>query len=251
LPNWKYRAVRKLKRTLKKYSLYTLLARQPKTLRKNRRYAEMIQHLRTSEKLPKLRIGRRCYSLLDRAVIKPEHLENFYSTYRLPRDPFFPLFFSIKREYLSRRAGLEKARQKYINSRIKKLPGEIKKIFRQLAGYETKLHRSGLYPVWKKYFMPRTKKLADEFSSWTTAGWLQYFSAYFSELSKTYEKASASRNERMIASWLLDVPEHNPPVALVKKQYRILSKSCHPDQGGSNESFRLLAWAKEILTGDT
>ncbi len=210
----------------------------------------MMQHLRTSEKLPRLRVSRRCYLLLDRAVIRPEHLDNFYSTYRLPKDPFFPLFFSVKKEYLERREKLEKSRQEYINQRIKKLPDEIKRIFRQLAEYEMKLHRSGLYPVWKKHFMPRTKKLADEFLSFTLARWLHCFSVYLSELSKTYKKAAASRNERMIAAWLLDVPLEKVSADLVRKQYRILSKKCHPDQGGSEESFRLLAWAKEKLTGE-
>lgn len=231
----------------KKYSLYTLLARQPKTLKKNSLYNEMIQHIRTSEKLPRLRISRRCYSLLDRAVIKPEHLENFYSTYRLPKDPFFPLFFSIKREYLDCQSDRKKSRQEYIAQTVKKLPDEIKKIFRQLAKYEMKLHRSGLYPVWKKHFIPRTKKLANEFSSYATAQWLHYFSLYLDDLSKTYKKASAARNERMIAGWLLDIPAENISADLVRKQYRILSKKCHPDQGGSEESFRLLSWAKDLL----
>ena len=81
-----------------KYQLNTyLLDKQPKALVRDTKYPLLISYYRSSPLLMRIRFNKRCYSLLHNAVIKPEHLENFYKTYRLPKDSFFPLFSMIKK----------------------------------------------------------------------------------------------------------------------------------------------------------
>ena len=109
----------------RRYSLADLLAKQPKSLQKHDYYQSLLAHYYSSERLKGLRVSQRCYTLLHTCRIRPEHLKEFYRTYRLPRDPFFPLFFRIKRDYLEQRRRQEEARRTYIHAQVRRLPAPI------------------------------------------------------------------------------------------------------------------------------
>ncbi|MBN1648217.1 MAG: hypothetical protein JW874_09305 [Spirochaetales bacterium] len=239
-----------LKRRKKSYSLACLLYRQPKTVRRHQDYPELLARLNASARLQKIRIGRRCYGLLDRAVISAEHLGNFYATYRLFADPFFPLFFRIKADYLARRKYLGARRQEYITQKMAALPDRIRDCIERLGQLERKFHRSGLHPVWKTYFVPRTKKKTDLMADWDQTEWVAYFRKYLDACAESYPRKKHTLPDRVIAGFILGLAPDSIHKTLVSRQYRLLARQHHPDQGGSAEAFRMLAWAREVLLED-
>ncbi|ORC32751.1 hypothetical protein B4O97_15770 [Marispirochaeta aestuarii] len=245
---------RKRRVSPKSYSLARLLSKQPKSLARHPLYPRMFQFYRLSTSLKSLRFSRRCYSLLDRAVIAPEHLGNFYKTYRLPKDPFFPLFFAIKRDYLNHRKDLKRRRESYILARVRELDPQILRFIRYLGKLEQKLNAAGKTPVWEKTVYPGSKKRADEYLRCSLDQWIQIFRSFGDGLQKRYpRKAGIADWERVFAAFILECPPgedsaHYPDEALVRRQYRKLSKLYHPDSGGNPEHFRLIKQARDILT---
>ena len=213
----------------------------------------MIQYYSLSKRLKSLRINRRCYSLLDRAVISPENLENFYRTYHLPKDPFFPAFFAIKRAYLDHRNELKQRRKDYILRRLRELDPQILGFIRYLGTMEQKLNAAGKTPVWDRIIYPASKKRADEYHRYSLDQWVEIFTGFGKNLHTRYPHKSVSADwEQIFAAFILECPPENgtfhpPGDALIKRQYRRLSKLYHPDSGGSPEHFRLLQEAREIL----
>jgi len=235
------------------YTLSRLLERQPKTLRKHPYYTSMYTQYVHSITLQQLRISRRCYSLLNRATVDPQNLKYFYRTYRLPKDPFFPLFFLIKRDYLQ---GLEKRRKEkkeYIASKMCSLPEQVLEYIKFLARYEQGLHPRALYPVWSQNIFPATKKRVNEYSSFTLLEWVSVFHDYFLSLEKRYTSHTPVMSHRILACFILQcLPEENrfcrPHMKTVNSQYRRLCKQYHPDSGGDSDYFLQLKWAKDILS---
>ena len=235
------------------YSLARLLSKQPKSLAKHPMYLRMLQYYRLSARLRTLRFSRRCYSLLDRAVISPEYLENFYRTYRLPKDPFFPLFFTIKRDYLNHRDELRRRRESYILARVRELDPQVLGFIRYLGKMEQQLNAAGRTPVWERTIYPGSKKRADEYHRCSLDQWIEIFKTFGDGLRKRYpRKAREADWEQIFAAFILECPPGNsdfrpPDETLVKRQYRKLSKHHHPDSGGNPEHFRLLKQARDIL----
>ena len=239
---------RKRRVSPKSYSLARLLSKQPKSLARHPLYPRMFQFYRLSTSLKSLRFSRRCYSLLDRAVIAPEHLGNFY------KDPFFPLFFAIKRDYLNHRKDLKRRRESYILARVRELDPQILRFIRYLGKLEQKLNAAGKTPVWEKTVYPGSKKRADEYLRCSLDQWIQIFRSFGDGLQRRYpRKAGIADWERVFAAFILECPPgedsaHYPDEALVRRQYRKLSKLYHPDSGGNPEHFRLIKQARDILT---
>ncbi|WP_319562585.1 DnaJ domain-containing protein [Marispirochaeta sp.] len=245
---------RKRRSTSKRYSLSLLLAKQPKSLAKHPMYLRMLQFYGFSPRLKSLRFNRRCYSLLDRAVIAPENLENFYRTYRLPKDPFFPLFFMVKREYQEHRAELKRRRESYILKRVRELDSQILRFLRYLGKIEQKLNAAGRTPVWEKTVYPDSKKKADEYHLYNMDQWIQVFTSFGEELKTRYPHKTGSANwHQVFAAFILECPPEKgdfrpPDAALVRRQYRRLSKLHHPDSGGNPERFCQLKQARDLLS---
>jgi len=245
---------RKRRVSPKNYSLARLLSRQPKSLAKHPLYSRMLHYYRLSERLRTLRFSRRCYSLLDRAVIAPEHLENFYRTYHLPKDPFFPLFFTIKRDYLKHREDLKRRRENYILARVRELDPQVLGFIRYLGRMEQQLNAAERTPVWERTIYPGSKKRADEYHRCSIDQWAEIFRSFGEGLQERYPRKTGNTDwKRIFAAFILECPPgdstfHPPDEALVKRQYRRLSKLHHPDSGGNPERFRLLKQARDILT---
>ncbi len=255
---------RRKKRSRKPYSIAYLLAKQPKTLQKNPYYQVMMNHYYSSEKLRRVRFSRRCYSLLQHAKISPDNLKHFYRTYRLPRDPFFPLFFSIKREYLEERRRKKEERDAYIIRSMRSLPAPILEFIKLLAVIERKgCNRADRYPVWISRLFPSTKKRVREYGRFGTADWLELFRSHMRLLEERYPSFSWETGEQLIACFVLEILPapadiygtektkgrifRLPEAEQIKRSYRRLSKLHHPDGGGEAEYFVELKQARDLL----
>ena len=212
-------------------------------------------HYRSSPRLKNLRISRRCYSLLQHAVIKPEFLHNFYRSYRLPRDPFFPLFLRVKRDYLDERRQKQEQKLRYIADKMRGLPPDTLAFIKYLAAFEQQYNRADNFPVWTTHLFPSTKKRVNEYSSFTRTEWIALFNAHLQRLEQRYRELNEETNKRLLASYVLEcLPQSGtsglqPDLQTAARNYRRLSKLYHPDLGGDVDFFLQLQWAKEVLTG--
>lgn len=228
-----------------------LLDKQPKSLSKQKHYQLMVSYLQNAPRLAGLRFNKRCYSLLNEAVIKPEHLEDFYRTYRLPKNPFFPLFFMVKRNYLMEREFIKFERKKYIEIKMTCIPSYVQRYFALIFQFEQKYNRAGNSPVFKNNLSVSTKKRANEFSNFEHADWIEFFGIYFACLGKHYERIPSENMDRIYAYIILNsIPDslsELPDSAKVNNRYRNYSKIYHPDRGGNPELFIKLKWARDLL----
>lgn len=253
--------MRRRTRRIKVYSLSYLLAKQPKSLQKHRYYSEMLAYYRSSSRLQKLRISRRCYSLLQHATIKPEYLHNFYITYRLPKDPFFPLFLRIKRDYLQERQRKREEKMRYIAEQMHALPPQTLACIKYLAVFEQYYNSADNFPVWTLHMFPTTKKRVRAYAAFSQEEWIQHFQDHLGRLQQRYNKIDKSTAEQVLAAYVLEcLPENGNRGAAAQdrlpqtdiqaalRNYRRLSKLHHPDLGGDGNLFLHLQWAKEVLT---
>ncbi|MDA3956857.1 hypothetical protein [Oceanispirochaeta sp.] len=233
-------------------SIDQLLSRQPKTIRRHPQYLLMLDHFLLSDSLKKVRMNRRCYRLLDRAVIEPENLRHFFKTYRLPQDPFFPLFFRIKRDYLSQREKSARDKEGYILKEMKIIPLAKRRIIRFLAEWEEHFNSLGERPLWETKLYPRTKKRVHELQSFGEGEWLNFFILHVERLQRHYPRIPESQVTGIKACLPLGLipklsPFRLPDRGSAQKAYRQHCRIYHPDSGGEAALFTLLQKSREIL----
>ena len=214
----------------------------------------MVSHFRASERLGRIRISRRCYTLLNQARIRPEHIRNFYVTYRLPDNPFFPLFFAIKRDYLAERERIREERRRYILSAMRSLPPPVLTTVKYLGYLERHYNAAGRSPVWQKHLFPGSKKKADAYSRYDTRQWLALFRDHLSLLEQRYRGLNELVAERVFACIVLEltpdlIPPARPSQSIVSRHYRRLSMLYHPDRGGDPTMFIEIKRARDVLVG--
>lgn len=239
-------------RQARSYTITELLSRQPKTLQKHPRYRSLMAHYYASRALQTMSVSRRCYSLLNRATVEPQNLHHFLRTYRLPADPFFPVFFTVKRDYLADRERVKEERHRYILSVMKSLPEDVRARIRYLGFLERRFNAAGLSPVWQKELFPGSRKRADEYARYGAAAWNALFRRHLDALVRRYRDLSDSIVNRVYACFVLDlIPEHIPPSrpaqAAVLRSYRRLSLLHHPDRGGEPSMFIEIKRARDLL----
>lgn len=252
------------------YSIAWLLAHQPKSIEKHPHYALLLAHYHSSDALARVRFSRRCYSLLQHARIAPENLHHFYRTYRLPADPFFPLFFELKRAYLAERERRREARRQYILESMRALPPPVLGFIKFLGRLE-QVHARGRSPVWQRHLFPASKKAADAYHSRDTGDWLAVFRAHLDRLTARYRAPAEAAREKLLACFVLELIPAPPAVdvrrpnaraadargraagiswpapAEITAAYRRLCKRHHPDHGGDAATFVELARARDVL----
>lgn len=243
---------RNLRSASRTYSLTDLLSRQPKTVQKQPGFAVLEVHLGTSVALRRVRLNSRCFGLLHHARIRPENLENFHRTYRLPRHPFFPLFLNLKREYAIERARQQEARRRYILERMRLLPQPIVLFVRYLGYLEEHFNAAGGHPLWDRHLFPSSKKRVHEYAAYGHREWLELFQRHADLLCARYPAFTLGNAQRLLAGWVLEcdsyqIPPTRPASALVKRRYRELSLRHHPDQGGDPLRFLELKQARDLL----
>lgn len=234
------------------YTLGYLLSRQPKTLRKHPDFGRMMDRYTASPRLQLVRFSRRCYSLLQRATVRPENLPFFYRTYRLPADPFFALFFSIKRDYFAEREQQKEARRQYILARMRNLPPATLSVVKYLGYLERHYHSTGRSPLWQTALFPRSKRAADRLGTLSNAEWIDLFRRHLAALAERYPAMTPTVRERVLACFVLEIapsgfPPGRPAAASVNRAYRRLSLVHHPDRGGNAAMFIELKRARDVL----
>ena len=243
------------------YSLSHLLKKQPKGVSKQQGYAGMLAHLHADSRLQTVRISSRCYTLLNTARITPENLHTFYRTYRLPKNPFFPLFLACKRAYLQEREQLAQARRRYILDRVRSLPEQRLTAIRYLGFLERSVNYAGKSPVWQKHLFPSSKKTADAYARLSFAEWHALLSGHLQNLCARYSRLNRKNVMQIEALCLLELlPDARsattvqartlPTATAVKRSYRTLSLQHHPDRGGEPQVFMALKSARDTLIGD-
>ena len=236
-------------------SLEHLLSRQPKTLNKHPQYDLMISHYRNSDTLRHLRINRRCYRLLDRAVITPENLHHFHRTYRLPKDPFFPLFLAIKKDYLNGREEAARQREAYILKQVKTLTPRRRQALRFLAEWEESINRAGERPVWEKTVYPGSKKRADQLTILSGSAWLSLYDGFLEAMGRRYPGIEPRLTKMIRATLVLELipsihPLRFPDRDEAARAYRRLCRTAHPDAGGRAEYFIRIKESRDFLLRD-
>ncbi|MDA3809599.1 MAG: hypothetical protein PF518_04620 [Spirochaetaceae bacterium] len=234
------------------YTIHYLLDKQPKSISRDKLYNLMIGHYRDSPALKNLLFNKRCYSLLNDAVINPEHLNNFYKTYKLPINPFFPLFFMIKRNYLIDKENRKSAKHVYIQTRMSNLHPYILKYMTLVHDLEKNHNRALNTPIYNHYIFPKTKKQVDLYSRYKHRDWILFFRNFFELLIKNYQRLTADKIDLLTACFILAcIPggySDLPDLSQVKKHYRSFSKKYHPDTGGDADLFVELKWAYDLLS---
>jgi hypothetical protein len=223
----------------------------------------MLHHYQLSPALQKVRFNRRCYSLLLHAKINPENLRYFYRTYRLPRDPFFPLYFAVKRNYLDEKEQRKRKKTEYIAAQMRRLPAEVLSFITFLARLEQHCNFGNHYPLWSDSLFPKTKKQVREYHRYTPGDWALFFQSYLTRFTERYRAFPSASAEKITACFLLhclpELPDPKPkqaslpgglqlpPAEQILKQFRRASMLHHPDRGGSGEMFVLIQWARDVL----
>jgi len=236
------------------YTVAYLLDKQPKAFRKLKHYQLMVSFLQNSPDIMKIRFNRRCYSLLNDAVIKPKHLDNFYRTYKLPRNPFFPLFFMLKKKYLREKENKKLEKHQYIEEKMMGLPPYIQRYFTLIRELEQKYNGVSQNPVFMQNLCPKTKKQANLFAGYEHADWICFFEKYLNVLSAAYERISSETIDSMSACLILNcIPQGTadfPDSVKINNRYRNFCKIYHPDAGGDQELFVQIKWARDFLLGE-
>ncbi len=227
------------------YSLEKLLKVQSPTFKKHPDFLSIARLLATSPALTRVRLNQRAYRLLNEPRLELRYLVNFYTTYRVPKSDFFTIFLSIKWEHVQKRSDKRSARDGYIASRVAAFPRDFLALFTFLVTLE-----NGLYP--------RTKKRVNELSAYTLTQWLSYFTSTIKGLMKKQRVLEKIGIETLLACMLLEcLPDFSsgklPQKAIIKKQYRKLSKEYHPDLcssyvDGDKDRFLLVKKAYDDLS---
>jgi hypothetical protein len=229
------------------YSIPYLLSKQPKAIKKNKYYQMLITFYNASPFLKKTRINRKCFALLNNSKISPENLKYFYRTYRLPENPFFPIFLIIKREYIKNKIHQKKLKGDYIKNNFLNLDKTTLRFIKYFAKFESTINNHQKFPVWNKTFYPTSKKSSDNLLKLDRNHWIKFFEQYIERLKNKYIKINEKYANKIIALFILDLPIEKHSPAMIKKQYRKLSLKYHPDHGGNSDDFNLLQKARSIL----
>lgn len=229
----------------KKYNLAYLLKKQPQKIKKNPQFVELVNLLKSSDSLKKLKFNRNTYSALNHVRVNPGDLKGFIYNNRFQENPFFPLFLKLKKEYLSAKLKKKKDKQDYIYIKLKQLSPQIKKYLKVFRDYECS--RNKRFPLWKKFFYPKTKKRVNELSKYSTIEWAGLFNTYTDEVYKRYKQVDLKYLNKIISLFVLELEPQKYKITSVKIQYRKLSKKYHPDSGGNNHFFNLLQKSRDIL----
>ncbi|HOJ63861.1 MAG TPA: hypothetical protein PLE45_05520 [Spirochaetota bacterium] len=228
-------------------TLLQLLKKQPKKIKKNQLFIEIVNIYNFSNELKKLKISNYCFNLLNKAKILPENLNFFYKRFNLPKNSFFPLFLKLKREYILSQKQSKKEKEKYIYEKMIKLPTETKNMIKMLNSYEKKINKLNKTPLWTKIIYPTSKRKANEYLRYSNIQWAILFNKFLDELSNKYNCKIDLTIKNKIDLFILEIYNEKYTYQVIIKQFRLLSKKYHPDKGGTSLYFNILKDTKERL----
>jgi hypothetical protein len=234
--------------------LARLLAKQGAAFRRDPRLADLESMLAASARLRAVRLSRRALALLNEPRLMVESLGDFVATYRLPRSPFFRLFLIMKLEARARLDGLRRDREARIAGIAATFPSEARGLIGYLA--EVERLRNPSAPLWRAELRPGSLKRAREMAAFGLAEWISFFAGYIERLRGAYRRISLVDADELLACMILEcLPDPStgelPSKAVARRQFKLLSKSCHPDLGGDPRRFLLLSKARDELVGNS
>lgn len=228
-------------------NILQLLKKQPKKIKKNSLFIELVNIYNSSNELKSLKISNYCFYLLNKGSILPESLNPFYKRFNIPKNMFFPLFLKLKREYLTKRNLSKKERNKYIYERMIKLPVETKNIIKLLHHIEKSINNLKRTPLWNNNIYPKTKKKVDEYLKYNNIKWAILFNKFLEQLSEKYNYKINDTLKTKIDLFIIEIYDNQYNEEFIIKQFRMLSKKYHPDHGGCCEDFNILRETKDKL----
>ncbi len=222
------------------YSLSRLLDARRGAVRKEADFLLLEEMLQGSAALQKVKLNATSYALLNSGRLKLKYLDNFYATYRIRKNPFFPLFLSMTQREEERLVTKRGERREKIEKIMKEWPREILMLAVYLADVER--NRNPKIPVWNKSLFPGSMKKAREMTRYDRSEWQSFIRKYIGML-KAHYKRTALRDTEMLFDYMLlecfpDPDTGKPPTpAALKAAFRASSKRCHPDSGGDKAQF--------------
>ena len=228
-------------------TILDLLRKQPKKIKKDSLFVQIVNIYNSSNELKKLKISNYCFSLLNNARILAENLNAFYKRFNIPKNLFFPLFLKLKREYKIKQKNIKNEREKYIYERMLSLSFKTKEIIRFLNLLEKKLNKFRKTPIWNKMIYPKTKKRVSQYLKFNNIDWAVLFNNFLEELKERYKFKIEPDIKKMIHLFVLEIYDNKYNEELIIKNFRILSKKYHPDTGGNSKYFNMLKESKDNL----
>ena len=240
--------MQKNNRKRKIYSLDYLLKKQPKSIREFSEYLYLVSLFYSSNQLKRIRISKKCFTLLNQAKISIGKLPYFYRYFQLPEHSFFPVFLKIKQEYLLKRDEKKNQKHKFINEKLKNLDKQVKYILRILCEYEKRMNKRNKFPVWNRLIYPKSKKRLLELLQYDTLQWTKLFLAFCDEMNKYYKcKDNITSLKSRIAIFFFNVEQEDYTPEKLKLSIRNLAKKYHPDLKGKTSDFYIYQAMKEII----
>ncbi len=211
----------------------------------------MLSYFKASDALQNLRISKKAYSILNNCKVSNDKLNYFYKVFRIPKNPFFPVFLKIKSDYLKDKRDRAYEKLKYIKNIMNNLDEKVINHLKYFIKYEKTININRNTPIWNKYFFPKSKKKADEFYKFNKNNWTKIFFKFIESLNNYYNWIDKIYGKKLVALFILELEIAKYNTEKLKSQFRILSKKYHPDAGGDSESFNNLMLAKKIMIDKT
>lgn len=224
-----------------------LLKKQPKKVKINPLFFDIVNIYNSSNELKKIKISNHCCNLLNKAKILPQNLDSFYKKFKLPKNSFFPLFLKLRKEYLEKLNIKKKEKNLYIYNKMKILPQSVKFLMRLLSIIEKELNKFKKIPLWNKIIYPKSKAKVNQYLKYNNIEWSLLFNNFIAELVKKYGYKVDSEIIRKIDLFILEIEDQEYSNEAILKKFRHLCKKYHPDHGGDARYFNILKNTKDKL----
>ncbi|HNZ28010.1 MAG TPA: hypothetical protein PLG34_09445 [Spirochaetota bacterium] len=231
----------------KRYTLLTLLEKQPKALKKCSEFIYLANLFNSSSVLKQMSLSLAAYRLLNRVQIKSDSIERFLKFYKLPANAFFPLFLLMKKKYLDKTTALKKKKEENIRKILNNLSSSKKIILKSLLEDEKKYNIK--ITLWRKYFFPNSLKKAEKLIKISNIELSEIIESFMEDFKKKYDNCISIKYKKVLCKFIMETALNKISPGVVRKNYRELSKKYHPDLGGDPAHFKKLSEAKNILLG--
>ncbi len=233
-----------------KQTLTALLSRQSGSFQRDPAFIALARRLETTPALQLVRLNSIAWRLLNTPRLKIEYLDNFYRTYRLPRDRFFRDFLEIKWNLIDRKKKRRQERAAKIAAAVTHWPPEVRATLAYLAAAEKT--RQARQPLTADLCAPTTIKRAVTLGKMQDPEWIAEIDSCIQALRRAYPRLGLPPATVLLDCALLNcLPENGttklPPPSAIRARFRSLSKATHPDTGGDAASFRQLKAARDRL----
>lgn len=233
-------------RIKKSYSLKEIFHNEQKTFLKKENVCKLKKQIENSKTLQNLSIRKKPFFMLKKGNIKMNKFKAFLTYNKLPDHPFFENYLKEKQKYILEKKQKLKERKKYIFEKMSKLDDLTKKMIIELYHLEKKINKQT--PLFNKNLWASSKKKADTFERMNHYIWSVFFLDFSQLFCEKYNNKLKMNSVYYTNLYIMRLHIRKYSNDFLKKQFRQLSMSAHPDKGGTNEEFELLLRAYNYLT---